>query len=63
MYNEIKQKFNQLEKQLADSKIINDLKKLKDISSQHAELKNMIELILQLEKIEDVYRELKEYRT
>ena len=60
MYQEIKQKFNQLEKQLADPAIISDHKKLKNISSQHAELKEIIEMILQLEKIENNIKQNKE---
>jgi len=53
MYQEIKEKFNQLEKQLADPNITSDPKKLKKVSQEHAELKDVVGLILQLEKIED----------
>ncbi|MBA3047003.1 peptide chain release factor 1 [Patescibacteria group bacterium] len=60
MYQEIKQQFNKLEKQLSDPAITGDLKKLKEISSQRAELKNAIGLILQLEKIEKNINENKE---
>ena len=60
MYQEIKQQCNKLEKQLADPDIIKDLKKLKDISSKHSELKNAIELILQWEKCEKNIKENKE---
>ena len=60
MYEEIKQKFNKLEKQLADPAIISDLKKLKNISSQRAELKEIIEMVLQLEKIENNIKQNKE---
>jgi len=60
MYKDIKQKFNQLEKQLADPNITSDIKKLKDISSQHAELKDTIELILQWEKIDSEIKQNKE---
>ncbi|PIR13936.1 peptide chain release factor 1 [Candidatus Falkowbacteria bacterium CG11_big_fil_rev_8_21_14_0_20_39_10] len=51
-YQEIKQQFADLEKQLQDLKIISDPKKLAEISRQHAELKEAIEMILELEKIE-----------
>lgn len=60
MYEDIKQKFNKLEKQLTDSAVISDRKKLTEISKQHAELKDTIELILQLEKIEDNIKQNKE---
>ncbi|MEA3464256.1 MAG: peptide chain release factor 1 [Patescibacteria group bacterium] len=60
MYQEIKNKFNKLEKQLADPAITGDLKKLTEISCQHAELKDIIELILQLEKINENIRQNKE---
>ncbi len=53
MYNDIKQKFNDLEKQLADPSVIGNPEKLKEISSKHAELKNIIEMVLLLEKIEN----------
>lgn len=52
MYEEIKEQFNKLEAQLSDPAITGDLKKIKDISRQHSDLKNAIGLILQLEKIE-----------
>ncbi|MCG2695388.1 peptide chain release factor 1 [Candidatus Parcubacteria bacterium] len=60
MYEEIKQQFNKLEKQLSDPAITGDLKKLKEISSRHSELKGVIGLILQLEKIEKNINENKE---
>jgi peptide chain release factor 1 len=50
MYEQIKEKFNNLEKQLSDSAILSDPKKLKEISQQHNELKYVIELILKLDK-------------
>jgi len=53
MYEEIKEKFNKLEKQLADSDAINDRRKLIKVSQEHAELKNLVSMILELEKIED----------
>ena len=50
MYEEIKQKFNDLEKKLSDPEIIKDQKELVKISQQHANLKKVIGLILDLEK-------------
>lgn len=50
MYEQIKQKFKDLESQLSDRAVISDQKKLKTISKQHNELKSAIELILELEK-------------
>lgn len=53
MYNDIKQQFNNLEKQLSDPAVVNDLNKLKEISGKHSELKEAIELVLAWEKIEN----------
>ena len=50
MFEEIKQKFNDLEAKLSDPKIINDQKELIKISQQHANLKKAIGLILELER-------------
>ena len=50
MYSAIKQKFKDLEIQLSDPAAIADLKKLKEISQQHSELKYAFKLILELEK-------------
>lgn len=52
MYENIIQKFNDLEKQLSDQAIINDQSQLIKISRQHSELKDVVELILKLKKIE-----------
>ena len=53
MYQDIKTKFKELEKQLTDPTILSDPEKLKQIPQQHAELKEVVELILALEKIEN----------
>ncbi|MDD4901262.1 MAG: peptide chain release factor 1 [Patescibacteria group bacterium] len=50
MYSAIKQKFKSLEDQLSDPAVISDAKKLKEISKQHSDLKDVIGLILELEK-------------
>lgn len=60
MYEDIKQKFNDLEKQLADPSVIGNHEKLKEISGRHAELKNIIEMVLLLEKIENNIKQNKE---
>ncbi|RLC38885.1 peptide chain release factor 1 [Candidatus Falkowbacteria bacterium] len=52
MYSEIKKKFNMLEAELSDPSIAKDINKLKTISKQHSELKNIYEMIIRLEKIE-----------
>ncbi len=53
MYEEIKEKFKKIENQLSEPGIISDPKKLAEVSQQHAGLKDIIEMILELEKIED----------
>jgi len=50
MYSAIKQKFKDLENRLSDAAVISDPKKLKEISRQYNGLKEMIGLILKLEK-------------
>ncbi|MFA5024345.1 MAG: peptide chain release factor 1 [Patescibacteria group bacterium] len=51
MYQEIKQKFTELEKKLMDPEIIKNQKEMIKISQEHAGLKKVIALILELEKI------------
>jgi peptide chain release factor 1 len=60
MYENTKQQFSELGKQLLDPEIINNQKKLKEISKKHSELKEIIGLILELEKIENSAEENKE---
>lgn len=57
MYEEILNKFNKLEKDLVNPEIVSDLQKLKKTSKEHAELKDVVQMILELEKIE---KEIKE---
>ena len=52
MYEDIKQKFNEIEKQLSDPSVANDVSKLTEISKKHAELKDVMGMIFELEKIE-----------
>jgi peptide chain release factor 1 len=52
MYEDIKKKFNELEKQLSDPETTKDIPKLKTVSREHADLKEIISLIFELEKIE-----------
>ncbi len=60
MFSEIKEKFNKLEKELANPKIISNPERLKAISQEHAELKEIVEKIEKLEKIEKQIRDNKE---
>ncbi len=53
MYEDIKKKFKEVEGQLSSPEVINNPEKLKEVSSQHAELKDAIEMIFELEKTED----------
>ena len=50
MYEEIKQKFKELELKLADQSAFNDQKELIKLSQEHANLKRVIELITNWEK-------------
>jgi len=50
MYDDIKQKFKELEIKLSDPEVIKDQKELVKISQQHSSLKKVIDLILDLEK-------------
>ncbi len=54
MYSDFKKQFNELEKKLADPEVIKNPKKLAEISRQHAGLKDLIEMILNLEKINKI---------
>lgn len=53
MYEEKKKKFKEIEKSLADPDIIKDTEKMAQVSKEHSCLKEVIEMILELEKIED----------
>jgi len=53
MYRQIKEKFKELEGELQKPEVIKDRKKIQEVSRQHAELKGIIEMILELEKIEN----------
>ncbi len=57
MYEEIKKQFKKIEDQLSSQDVINDQKKLAEISRKHAELKDTIEMILDLEKAEKNIKE------
>ena len=60
MYEEIKKKFKELEEKLSDPEVIGNQNKLKEISRQHSDLKEAIEMILKLEKIENNIKQNKE---
>jgi peptide chain release factor 1 len=51
--DKIKQQFSNLEQELQSSSVINDPAHLKKISSEHSELKEVIEIINRYEKIKD----------
>ena len=63
MYEEIKEKFKELENKLADPKLANNPEQLKNISRQHSELKNIVRLILELEKTENIIKQNQEIIT
>ncbi len=63
MYTKIKQQFQDLEKQLADPAVVSNPKKLATVSRQHAELKPVMDLIVQLEKIEENIKQNEEIIT
>ncbi len=48
MYSDILEKFKQLEQQLSDPAVVNDLDKLKAVSKEHADLKEVVEMINEL---------------
>lgn len=52
MYENIKQQFKELEKKLTEPEILSNPEKLKEIYRKHSDLKEIIELVLELEKIE-----------
>jgi peptide chain release factor 1 len=52
MYQDIKDKFKELENKLLDTDLINNLKEYTKVSKEHANLKQIMGLILELEKDE-----------
>ena len=59
-YTDVKQKFNDLEAKLSDPAIIGDQEQLIKISREHSDLKEVIGMILELEKIENDIRQNQE---
>ena len=53
MYSEIKQKFKELEDALSDPANVADREKLKRLAQERAEIKNLVEIIFDLEKTEN----------
>ncbi len=53
MYNDIKEQFEALEKQMMDPAILNNATKLAAIGKQYAESKNIVSLITELEKAQE----------
>ncbi len=52
MYEDVKQKFSELEKKLSDPKIASDIKKMTQISKEHTALREVMVMIFELEKTE-----------
>lgn len=53
MHEDIKEKFNNLEKKLVDPEVLKDTKEVIKVSQEHANLKKAITLILDLEKTQE----------
>ncbi|MFA5753974.1 MAG: peptide chain release factor 1 [Patescibacteria group bacterium] len=51
MYEDVKQKYQELEKKLMDPEIVKDQKEMIKISQEHANLRQALAMILELEKI------------
>ncbi|KKQ61738.1 MAG: Peptide chain release factor 1 [Parcubacteria group bacterium GW2011_GWE2_38_18] len=60
MYEDIKEKLKSLDEQLSDPANTNDQDKLRTLSQQRAEIKDVVDLILELEKINNSILENKE---
>lgn len=60
MFEEIKKKFNDLEKQLVDPAVISDNKKLASIGREHADMKEAISLISEFEKYDEQVKQNEE---
>ncbi len=60
MYEQIKQKFQDLEKKLMDPGINNDIQRMTEISREHAGLKEVIEKISHLENVQNKISQNKE---
>jgi peptide chain release factor 1 len=52
MHEDIIEKFNNLEKTLSDTEVINDAKKLKEVSMAHSEMRELAEMVKKLHKSE-----------
>ncbi len=59
MYEKIIEEFKEIEKQLADPQINSNQKKLIEVSKKHSELKELVEMILDLQKKEKALQENK----
>jgi peptide chain release factor 1 len=60
MYEQIKKNFQELEEKLMDPNINNDMKKLAEVSKEHAGLKEVMEKIYKLEDIQNKIEQNKE---
>lgn len=61
--NQIKQRFAELEKLLTDPEVLNSTEKLKNYGSEHAELKEIIEIISEFENVTAALDEAKKILT
>lgn len=57
---QIKDRFSELEQQLQDSSVISNPDKLKEVASEHSELKPLVDLITNYEKVESNLNQAKE---
>jgi peptide chain release factor 1 len=57
MFEEIKQNYAKLEKDLMDPEIGSDPERLKEVSRKHSEIKDVYEMIIKLEKINEAIRQ------
>jgi len=60
MYDNVKEKFKELEKELQKPEIIGDSRKMREVARRHAELKEVVEMVLKLEKIENGIKQSEE---
>jgi len=60
MYKNIKKQFNKLEQELVDPDVIKNPEKIASVSQKHSELKDIVGMILELEKIENNIKENQE---
>lgn len=60
MYEEVVEKFKSLEAQLSDQEVVSDLEKLKTISKEHADLKEVVLMITEVNRAKEQVKENEE---